>query len=995
MGNAAPLYRVSIGVGGKIVTLLNRPRDKRLQPKAGQIIELIPWGSKLPHGETAAEMTGELIRVAKSYDPATGQLVLSEAPTTSFVTWQTQQRGEFSGVDTTSPSHVYMRLWSRGGDLESDILLDIANVPVPLGNTGLQVQLTGAGQVGDYWIIAARRATPEQVVPWELLTSQAPHGPHRYYAPLAVICWEAPLRYMTGPQKDEFEPSEIAALQLNPQLDDWAVWGPVRANILDARRRLQRLCCGCGTILVGDGIVSHGMVDSIDDALALLPAAGGRIHLLPGLHVGEIRLESVKNITISGCSLESQIVTDTPVALGASLAAQGDPVIELVDCENIVLKDFVVRATSAVGIKLSNEIAVNRNIHIQGIRFHAIGQWVGIVAFALSRSAILGLGGKRITIENCRVDVDDNLNYVPAIVLGGSDIRIIGNHIEAGPIGVAQSMGGLQILSYSQHVEITDNLIRGGWGHGISLGHLINVDVSGPGPYLTLDAETSWANLDRTLGDAISNLRQYQPGLLPVTTQSDEYWTPGGPVIGVCIRDNRIFDKGLSGISTGGFVNTQDPGRVRFIVAIDIEIHRNEIVGNMQVDSLGLTSLNRFDACVGGVCLAAVINLLVHENRIINNGVDYDTPTVGVGVVTGQGVVLHDNVIADNGIAHDTVDTEITHVGLRGGIAFAEVVGTRGYTFLDAIPGVTVDVPDFTLYSNNVALTVRKNEISQRVGKVVWVLSGFGPIVVQENCLHGLGDPVTSVGVENSEICYTAANPPPLIFTAQGACVEIRGYASSPLVDYGTGILPGITFGDTDPPVRFEGGPIEFDSNEVSLNWHWEDGYACSVLLSSLDTVKVTNNVMSVNMNSTHIPIDPGGDEDEPSDITFPVDAAAEPPPEGMSYLFVNCWAGASSTVQATGNRFEERRFDCMFSYLGAHAAAFGESDPDIDLTKTNHASLTMMNVGSHCMVAPNPGGGPPSIINTDNVSVYEVVMGCPSTGNDTIFGAKQRVCII
>jgi hypothetical protein len=992
-GNAAPLYRVTVGVGGTTVTLLNRPRDSRLQPKAGQIVELIPWGSKLPNDEKVAELTGELIRVDKGYEPATGELILAQPPSAEVLSWYENHPDHQSPRDTEHPSYFYMRLWNRGGDVDSDVLLEASDAPVELGHTGLQVQLSGAGSDGDYWIIAARRSTPDIVVPWQLLTNEAPHGPRRYYVPLALLRWEAPLRYLTEAEKDQYDLDEIVSFE--QQNGTYAVWGPLRKRILDGRRRLARLCSGCGTIIVGDGVNTYGMVDSLELALGLLPASGGRIHLLPGDHIGEVTLDSVQDITITGCSRRSNIINKTITGGGGSIYAQGDPLITLKDCQNIVLADIFVRPESAVGIKLENTVNNNRDIRIEGVHFDVQGS-VPTPNYALPQAAILGLGGERITVENCHVEIVDVLNYVPAIVLGGTELRIRGNyiHVEATQDPVAHAMGGVQILSFSQDVEVTDNIIRGGWGHGISLGHLITVIVGGSLD-LDLDANASWSNLNRTLGDALSNLHNFGVAGESATGMNvDEYWTPGGPVIDVRIRDNRILDMGMSGVSTGGFADVNDPERHRFIVAIDVDVHRNEIVGNMQLDVLDPTVFTDFDVAVGGVCLSAAINLLVRENRIVDNGVDYNTPIAGVGVVTGQGLVITDNFIADNGIEYDTPDDPIAYVGLRGGIAVTEVVFTRGYTFRDALTGVTVLRPSFDLVNNDVALTVRKNEVYHRVGKALWVAAGFGPIVVSENSFHGLGDPVTSASIESSQLCYGDPGSIELTFEAQGSCVEISNYATSPLLTY-TATIPTMLYGDENTPT-FENGPIEFHANDVSLNWHWLDGYPCSVLLSSLDCIKVTDNVMSANMNSAHVP-DAGGAGSD--DAQFLLDAIADPPPANMSYLLVNCWAGATSTVQASGNRFEERRFDCLFSYLGSHAAAFGSQPADATRTQTANAAMTSMNVGSHCMVSiTSPGVGSLPVVvgpaNADNVTIYEAISGCGVEAVVDISGGNQRVCI-
>lgn len=1000
-GDAAPLYRARIG-SGRVVKLLGRPRDPRRYPQAGQIAELIGWGSKLPNDEKAADMLGDLVRIGAAYDPSTGELELAEDPPQDLLTWLDDATDDHSEPDEDA-SYVYVRIWDRGPDITSDVLLDASEGVIDLGHTGLQLRLTGAGHSGDYWIIAARRASPEAVVPWQLLESESPHGPRRFYAPLAILTWEAPLQLLTEDERNELEDGTFFVIPYDVEVSVAAVYGPVVARVRDLRRPLAPLCIrGCTTITVGDADKSYGMVDTLQEALDLLPAAGGHIRLLRGDHsVNAVVLTGLSNVRISGCGLESKLVPTNLPTPAASIYTQGSPLLVLRDCSNIVLEDFVLVGDRTVGVRLEDVADTNRDVTLRRLRFEMDGVHnpPPVQTYALSQAAILALGSDGLTIEGCHVQYSATLNYTPAFVLGGSRMIVRDNTILAGFIGVTgsvESMGGVQILSYSQDVELSRNLIRGGWGHGVALGHVLDVnDLSLPMHDPPLDAATSWAGMRRMLGDALSNLHNYAPNddESPTSGLAEE-WTPGGPLIDVRVRDNRIFDKGLSGISTGGFLDSTKLVP-RFIVVVNLDIHRNEVIGNMQITGLDTSRFINCDSAVGGVCVAAAINLQIRENVIRNNGADFETPIVGVGVVTAQGVVVQDNVIVDNGLEHDTPDSSLPDVGLRGGIAVCEVSAVRDYVFPDAVADITVSVPSFTLRSNSIALSLRKNEVSQRIGKALWVVRGFGPIAVTENSLRGLGDPVDSIVIEHSFLAYNDDGDlgPDLSYPAQGACVEIRNYATSPILDYSGATIQTMVLGDPATPT-FEGGAIEFSGNEVSLDWHWLDGYAASVVLSSLDSVKVTDNVMLAVMGNDHSFV-----SSLPEDAAF-LDDLINQGTASDSFLMVNCWAGAPATVQASGNRFEEGQFDCLFSYLGAHAAAFGSGSPDNLLTELTMGSVFTMNVGTHCLIGPKtiPAGSPTPpgpLAPPDNLVVYEVVVDCARSadvGNDTV---DQTVSIV
>jgi len=189
--NASPIYRITIGVNGKTVTMLTEPKDQYHWPLTGQVIEILPWSAVLPNGEKVASETGHLSKVEASYDPDKREFTLKDAVDLAFgMDWKS--RADKDDLDNQIPSeYFYMRVWHRGADLVSEPKVPVTtNVPVILGHTGLEITISGDDRVsGDFWVIAARPETPNRIVPWEAEIGIEHNGVRRYFAPLAILEW--------------------------------------------------------------------------------------------------------------------------------------------------------------------------------------------------------------------------------------------------------------------------------------------------------------------------------------------------------------------------------------------------------------------------------------------------------------------------------------------------------------------------------------------------------------------------------------------------------------------------------------------------------------------------------------------------------------------------------------------------------------------------------------------------------------------------------------
>ena len=152
-------------------------------------------------------------------------------------------------------------------------------------------------------------------------------------------------------------------------------------------------------------------------------------------------------------------------------------------------------------------------------------------------------------------------------------------------------------------------------------------------------------------------------------------------------HDNEIRNMGQSGIATLEFFNSTyaygDTPAPVFIVAVNIDISRNLIENNVRNTKIAAVFSQNFDNCVGGVCLAASVNAVIRENRILNNtNGKHRVPTCGVGLVAAHCATIEDNQIIGNATEKKFAGILKTPAGLRGGI-----VGERGDAAADDFGG--------------------------------------------------------------------------------------------------------------------------------------------------------------------------------------------------------------------------------------------------------------------------------------------------------------------
>ncbi|MFA5972459.1 MAG: DUF6519 domain-containing protein [Lentimicrobiaceae bacterium] len=189
LNNASPLYKVA--VNKDILTFISPLNDLEHWPHSRQVVEILPCAAILPNGEKIAEMTGFFTKINDSSNSNSGKFKMDMPFPSNFGTaWKKIM--DYIEPDKQDPAEFfYLRVWNRDTDLSSPAIIPISTgTPVPLGNTGLAVTITGKDRIcNDFWVIAARQNTPNRVVPWKLEVSASPNGVRRFYAPLAILHW--------------------------------------------------------------------------------------------------------------------------------------------------------------------------------------------------------------------------------------------------------------------------------------------------------------------------------------------------------------------------------------------------------------------------------------------------------------------------------------------------------------------------------------------------------------------------------------------------------------------------------------------------------------------------------------------------------------------------------------------------------------------------------------------------------------------------------------
>ena len=384
----------------------------------------------------------------------------------------------FGTIPSTTES-VFFRLWNGIADIAA--FTNAVN-PVELRDgirLAFDAPAAGNYRSGDYWTFAVRAG--EIANPQVLIDHAPPTGIVYHRAPLAEINWTAA------------QNTELAG------------------TIEDCRRRFrpltnQKICC---TFLIGDGVSSFGDFNSLEEAAAHLPAAGGELCLLPGLHRANLRLEGRRNITIHGCERRSLVLPRTETRF--------QPILHVVDCTGVHVRDLDLLTLDGIAVLIEGrqdgscrDVRIHdtrmvarvhciradeaAELHIADNRLHLLDTVAGLTTVSLAaddslveRNTLVLLPFIDTTPDQPDVPDDDPtrdpadpcarpeiIYQFPHLVLAyATDVwtfalaRLV-------PQQPYRAIGGIHLRAGCERVRLLENHIVGGAGNGITLGGDLN-----------------------------------------------------------------------------------------------------------------------------------------------------------------------------------------------------------------------------------------------------------------------------------------------------------------------------------------------------------------------------------------------------------------------------------------------------------------------------------------------------------------------------------------
>lgn len=564
----------------------------------------------------------------------------------------------------------------------------------------------GKYTAGDYWTFPVRAGEPAPLVP--IIDDQPPEGVRCHRVPLAMLDW-----------------SSTSLTTADGTITDCR-------EIFHPHTRRDSCC----TVRVGDGVHSHGDFTSIQAAIHSLPAEGGKVCVLPGVYVENVRINGRRDIVISGCGPRSRVISGPPDPVtGLAL-----PVFWISSSQGITIEHFRIDANPrGIGVLIDGAVAAPampmlmaavivkptlcRNILLRGLSL-----------YAASQCAIEVRAGSVIAIRDCSITMADVRTSRHAIFFVADDGVIERNvvRVESKPlISVTEGvrirsmagLGGIQLGGTCERVHVLDNVVQGGIGTGIVLGSIRLVDGDGGD------------GGDPDPGDPCTPCKPGN-GYIPPTGGKGTRIISAGPLYDIYIERNRIWDMGLDGIGVIGFWNLR--GTDQMITVDHLTIVRNEIHYCLWRTLAPIIPAMLAQMGYGGIALADVEYLVVRENVIEDNGPDFVEPVCGIFVLHGEGIDITDNRIRNNG-AKTEESKGVAKDGERGGIVIV-------FAIAPAIPTnvsfLGISLRDAPVQNGVPALRIHDNIVSVPVGRALSAVA-LGPVSVHANSFttHGIATP--------------------------------------------------------------------------------------------------------------------------------------------------------------------------------------------------------------------------------------------------------------
>ena len=677
--NAAPLYRAKLvfdGGGGATVHMLNPPKDLSKEPVLNQVVEFLPLSVLLKNGrptgaaesgqrvfdEKLASIVGFFGEVDQPYEQASRTFharldptslarigvgigkASSKAPKLAKVSLKSGEplaeevialewdraHPHAASLNVNDPdaeelvSYVYLRVWhvKKPGEPLTIPVIDSR----PLGRTGLVPIFVGKGRRGDYWRATLRTDYRSEILPRALMQAGGvpPDGPIEVVAPLSLVTFSS----------DFGNSHRVDAVR-------------------DCRRSQPALTSrGCQTYVVGNG--GFGDFSSIQEALDALPKVGGRISVLAGTYVEELRIAGRGNVRLTGCPGRTVIESPSTRTAEALIDVVAEP-----SPSRIRLEGLTIRARGQLGVRTNGP----------NVELHDLDIEVQPDALPETPSAVRVMAAERLRMMDSRIVMNGGFSDFAAVDLDVVDGAVVeGNRILAP--GTADVWGGLQIRGGGRRIDVRDNEISGGRGHNITLGSAQfratdGSDLGMVGPGLGQSATVSPFALSGRL----------QPVDRVVNGATLRYYPEPDPTTeDLLIADNRLLDCRGSGIGSLAPLVVHESiaqaaplciRRTTFVVE-RLTIRSNRIEGNARGAPGALGS----DRTRGGVVLSEVRSLAMSDNRIASNGAALPPgPACGIYLASGRDVVIENNQIVGNG---SSVSTGRTAPELSGAIILAE-----------------------------------------------------------------------------------------------------------------------------------------------------------------------------------------------------------------------------------------------------------------------------------------------------------------------------------
>ncbi len=596
--------------------------------------------------------------------------------------------------------------------------------------------------------------------------------------------------------------------------------------------------------------------------------------------------------------------------------------------------------------------------------------------------------GDGIRVAKCRIRLDGStVSEHAALVVRGRNIVVEGNTVQAIPechdsapesplancLDVRAAFGGIQIRGNSTGVEIRKNRIRGGLGHGITIGSVLwhvagtsprrarRVGGAGTGQLTPVVQGSPHIALGRNVGAGFDDDEGVE-------------WVPvdEGLIRDLVIADNDIQDMFASGISVITVLGLlQRGGDLIEVEACRIE--GNTIHGNLLRVGLDLPDIGDvlpFPGSVygpsvisvlpfGGIVLAAATGGLDIVNNVIRDNAIFDVqspesplereldrmitvPINGVFVLNGEGLNISGNRVTENGTA--ATSTLSPRAGVRAGIAVM-LAGT----------GAADDIGDLRyvlanrggLSSVNSSLRLVNNTVVQPEGRALHVVS-TGPVTVDGNYFSSRGNHGSDLTTDRfaiGDVVFVQNLGRPWEASQLEGVLDgddVEGYTAAERA------VKHLTDDEDNSPRLFigNGGNLLFNNNQVVYEWKVarQPPNKSTAPLSYFPAVLLGLDHVGVNGNQFALRLDRSGVSGQPRPPLRIASAGNLPPARELLLAQVLVLGG---TVEVTRNRSAEQVGSTLLSFI-----TNGEIMNITTLNQTTHVNYVSRHFNDRAAVA-------------------------------------------